>query len=149
MKVLQSIWDASAVATVARGDLRFLAATVSRMSDLSKLAELRTLKGHSRPSLPYAVFPDGRRVVSASADNTLVAAWRQGVKCGMSKVLQSVNCVAIFPDRRRVVSASWDSTLKVWDVGPANAWRRWKVTQRVRAIVWVARRLTRRSRSGT
>ncbi|CAH0363824.1 unnamed protein product [Pelagomonas calceolata] len=43
MKVLQSIWDASAVATVARGDLRFMP-----FSDpLSKLVELRTLRGHS------------------------------------------------------------------------------------------------------
>ena len=45
MKVLQSIWDASAVATVARGDLRFM--PFSEGVDLSKLAELRTLKGHS------------------------------------------------------------------------------------------------------
>ena len=43
MKVLQSIWDASAVATASRGDLRFMP-----FSDpLSKLVELRTLKGHS------------------------------------------------------------------------------------------------------
>ena len=43
MKVLQSIWDASAVATASRGDLRFMP-----FSDpLSKLAELRTLEGHS------------------------------------------------------------------------------------------------------
>ena len=45
MKVLQSIWDASAVATASRGDLRFM--PFSESVDLSKLAELRTLKGHS------------------------------------------------------------------------------------------------------
>ena len=44
-KVLQSIWDASAVATVSRGDLRFM--PFSEGVDLSKLAELRTLEGHS------------------------------------------------------------------------------------------------------
>ena len=44
MKVLQSIWDASAVATVARGDLRFMPFFEL---DPSKLVELRTLKGHS------------------------------------------------------------------------------------------------------
>ena len=37
MKVLQSIWDASAVATVARGDLRFMPFN----------SALRTLRGHS------------------------------------------------------------------------------------------------------
>ena len=47
MKVLQSIWDASAVATASRGDLRFM--PFSEGVDLSKLAELRTLKGHSSP----------------------------------------------------------------------------------------------------
>ena len=45
MKVLQSIWDASAVATASRGDLRFM--PFSEGVDLSKLAELRTLEGHS------------------------------------------------------------------------------------------------------
>ena len=45
MKVLQSIWDASAVATASRGDLRFM--PFSEGVDLSKLVELRTLEGHS------------------------------------------------------------------------------------------------------
>ena len=44
MKVLQSIWDASAVATASRGDLRFM--PFSEL-DPSKLAELRALDGHS------------------------------------------------------------------------------------------------------
>ena len=47
MKVLQSIWDASAVATASsHGDLRFM--PFSEGVDLSKLAELRTLEGHSK-----------------------------------------------------------------------------------------------------
>ena len=44
-KVLQSIWDASAVATASRGDLRFMPFTEG--VDLSKLALVRTLRGHS------------------------------------------------------------------------------------------------------
>jgi hypothetical protein len=44
MKVLQSIWDASAVATASRGDLRFM--PFGEGVDLSKLVELRTLEGH-------------------------------------------------------------------------------------------------------
>ena len=44
MKVLQSIWDASAVATASRGDLRF---NPFSEFDPSKLVELRTLEGHS------------------------------------------------------------------------------------------------------
>ena len=45
IKVLQSIWDASAVATVARGDLRFM--PFFEGVDLSKLALVRTLEGHT------------------------------------------------------------------------------------------------------
>ena len=64
------------------------------------------------------MFPDGRRVVSGSSDNTLKV-WDVATgQCvatleGHSK---DVWCVAMFPDGRRVVSASDDKTLKVWDV---------------------------------
>jgi hypothetical protein len=44
MKVLQSIWDASAVATASRGDLRFMPFFEL---DPSKFVVLRTLEGHS------------------------------------------------------------------------------------------------------
>jgi len=45
MKVLQSIWDASAVATASRGDLKFM--PFFEDFDPSKLVQLRTLTGHS------------------------------------------------------------------------------------------------------
>ena len=44
-KVAQSIWDTSNVPTASRGDLRFM--PFFQAVDLSKLVELRTLKGHS------------------------------------------------------------------------------------------------------
>ena len=46
IKVTQSIWDASAVATASRGKLRFM--PFFEGVDLSKLALVRTLNGHSR-----------------------------------------------------------------------------------------------------
>ena len=71
------------------------------------------------------MFPDGRRVVSASYDNTLkvwdmatgecvatLVGHSEIVRCGV----RWVHGVAVFPDGRRVVSASDDNTLKVWDV---------------------------------
>ena len=45
IKVTQSIWDASAVATASRGELRFM--PFFEGVDLSKLALVRTLEGHS------------------------------------------------------------------------------------------------------
>ena len=97
MKVLQSIWDASAVATVARGDLRFM--PFSEGVDLSKLAELRTLRA------------------------------LEGVRCGVRCTfvmmwLRRRSSVAVFPDGRRVVSASWTRRSRCGTWRPANAWRR-------------------------
>ena len=68
------------------------------------------------------MFPDGRRVVSASYDRTLKV-WDVATgECvatleGHSK---DINGVAVFPDGRRVVSASDDKTLKVWGVEPVS-----------------------------
>ncbi len=43
----------------------------SKVWDLSSGRELRTLRGHSRSVNGVAVLPDGRRVVSASDDETV------------------------------------------------------------------------------
>jgi hypothetical protein len=65
-----------------------------------------------------AVTPDGRRVVSASADKTLKV-W--DLESGrtlatMEGHVDWVHACAVTPDGRRVVSASADKTLKVWDL---------------------------------
>ncbi|KAH8059624.1 hypothetical protein JL722_5253 [Aureococcus anophagefferens] len=140
-KVSQSIWDTSSCVSVDNSaELRFMPFTVV---DLSKLAELATLAGHSREVPGVAVFPDGRRVVSGSGDNTVkvrsvavfpdgrrvvsgsrdktvkvlgVAVFPDGrrVVSGSLDTTVKVRCVAIFPDGRRIVSGSEDKTLKVW-----------------------------------
>ena len=64
------------------------------------------------------MFPDGRRIVSASDDKSLKL-WDVATGACLATLKghsESVWSVAVFPDGRRIVSASWDKTLKVWDV---------------------------------
>lgn len=80
------------------------------------------------PVLAVAITPDGRRVVSASGDLTLLG-WRSedtavrvwDVTTGeCERVFHghtgTVKAVAVTPDGRRAVSGSTDSTLRVWDM---------------------------------
>ena len=104
MKVLQSIWDASAVATASRGDLRFM--PFSEGVDLSKLAELRTLEGHSS----YV---------------------RCGVRCTFVMICLRRRSRALPCFRTGGASClrrqTGRSRCGTWR--PANAWRRWKGTR--------------------
>ena len=64
-----------------------------------------------------AFSPDGRRVVTASKDNTAriwdAETYQQiAVLAGHEGILYS----ALFsPDGRRVLTASWDNTARIWD----------------------------------
>lgn len=77
-----------------------------------------TLQGHAYWVFGVAVTPDGKHVVSASADNTLKV-W--DLQTGrVLRTLEghwdSVNDVAVAQDGKRAVSASFDNTLRVWDL---------------------------------
>jgi hypothetical protein len=72
-----------------------------------------------------AVSPDGRRVVSASGDETLKV-WDldTGVEVfTLSGHTDAVSAVAITSDGRRAISASWDKTLRLWDLGTGREMR--------------------------
>ncbi len=74
--------------------------------------------GKLEETLACAVTPDGRRVVSASADDTLKI-WdlHSGVALATLEGHDKwVLACAVAPDGRHVVSASDDNTLKVWDL---------------------------------
>jgi WD40 repeat protein len=79
---------------------------------------VRTLTGHTSLVLDAAVTPDGRRVVSASADNTLIV-W-QLTSGEAERVLRGheryVTSVVVTPDGSRVISGSLDDTIRVWDL---------------------------------
>jgi WD40 repeat protein len=78
----------------------------------------RTLEGHEAEVLGCASTPDGKQVVSASADKTLKV-W--DVTTGRELATLDghqgrVWSCAVMPDGQRAVSASADQTLRVWDV---------------------------------
>jgi WD40 repeat protein len=77
-----------------------------------------TLKGHTSSVNACALTPDGRHVVSASADKTLKV-WDLASERAVATLhghTSGVSARAVTPDGRHVVSTSYDQTLKVWDL---------------------------------
>jgi AAA ATPase domain/WD domain, G-beta repeat len=90
---------------------------------LPRLRAAAALEGHANGVSACAVTPDGRRVVSASADKTLkvwdLASGR--AEAALEGHAAGVSACVVTPDGRRVVSASEDKTLKVWDLASGRA----------------------------
>jgi WD40 repeat protein len=85
----------------------------------------RTLEGHTGMVLAIALTTDGRRVVSASGDNTLIVWDLVGGVAEWTLIGHTsfVVAVAITPDGRRAVSSSLDGTARVWDLDKGETLR--------------------------
>jgi WD40 repeat protein len=87
------------------------------------------LRGHQGFVTQIALSPDERRLVSASADNTL-RLW--DLASGESRILRGhtgpVSDVAFSADGQQIVSTSADGTVRLWpddlpdDPGALRAW---------------------------
>jgi WD40 repeat protein len=82
------------------------------------LRERLILKGHEGPVLSAAFSPDGKRIVTASADRT-ARLWDAQTGKQIGEPFKGhegrVNSAAFSPDGKRIVTASEDKTARLWD----------------------------------
>jgi WD40 repeat protein len=91
--------------------------------ELASGRAVATLQGHTRAVNACAVTSDGRHVVSASYDKTLMV-WELASGRAVATLqghTRYVTACAVTPDGRHVVSTSDDKTLKVWELTSGRA----------------------------
>jgi len=102
-------------------DCQFALCTFSsdlKLWSLEKGKVVRSFSSHSALVHSVAIVADGKRAISASADQTLKL-WNLETGKVIHTFLghkESVYSVAITPDNKHAISASADQTLKLWDL---------------------------------
>ena len=77
-----------------------------------------TMRGHTSEVFCAIFSPDGKYIISGSADNTVRVWDAQTGHLALEPLkmhTSSVDCVAFSPDSRRIASGSEDRTILVWD----------------------------------
>jgi WD40 repeat protein/serine/threonine protein kinase len=88
--------------------------------DLALRREIVTLRGHAFPPTAVAFSPDGKRIISGSADQT-VKLWDAETGAELFTLRGhggNVLCLAISADGHKIVSGGIDNTAKIWDATP-------------------------------
>jgi WD40 repeat protein len=89
---------------------------------------IRRFLGHHGPIHGVAYYPDGRRIVAATAGGVLIV-WN--LDDGVQRLLlvghtDAVHAVQVSPDGRSLLSASADGSLILWDAENGGVLRRWQ-----------------------
>ncbi|MBN4000734.1 ribosome assembly protein 4 [Nostoc sp. LPT] len=84
---------------------------------LDNIHERNQLKGHTSYVNSVSFSPDGKRIVTASADKT-ARVWDISGKqiAELKGHTKAVNSASFSPDGKRIVTASADNTARVWDI---------------------------------
>jgi serine/threonine protein kinase len=93
-------------------------AQLSQSSHVEKISIFKELKGHTSSVNCLAISPDGKTLVSGSADNS-VRLWEFATGKALKTLTghtSYVNTIAITPDGKTLVSGSADTTIKLWDL---------------------------------
>lgn len=127
-------WYQQALAAAAPSETDAIAARLKSIMDglpaeyrVGDIAiELRRCEGHLGPVFSAAFSPDGKRIVSGSADGS-IRLWDS--KTGKEqRRLDGHNgrvwSVAFAPEGRRVLSGAFDNSARIWDVASAREFRR-------------------------
>ena len=83
------------------------------------------LKGHSNLVIQAVFSPDGRKILTASYDNT-ARVWDASThRCllTLSGHLAPVRSAEFSPDGKKIATASWDSTARIWDAQTGRSLR--------------------------
>src|SRR5262249_29099286 len=140
--------------TITRGDRRVV--TVSRESGgatpVAATVAPRFFVGHTGAIRSLAIAPDGRRALSASADQT-VRLWDvlsgQELRCFKGHT-DEVTAVAFAPDGREAASGGRDRCVRLWDVQTGEARGCWRGhTDDVTSVACGNGRLVSGGRDGT
>ena len=105
------------------GRVRSAAAAMALLDAWSRHREVAALIGHTSAVTSASFSADGKRVVTASEDQT-ARVWDLSGATPVATLLSGhearVTSASFSADGKRVVTASWDNTARVWDLSGAT-----------------------------